>query len=232
MIRIGEVIERVQSLYSSGISSDDIRISPQLIYSKMLSVRSKLISQSLNKKQGASSWVSLTIDCVELEKVPIVSCPCLPNNGCTILKSKYKIPKPIDSLAGDMLTRVSTVDMVHKIDYITINSYRSAKGNKFTSRKMNYFIDEGYLYISTPKDIKVVMIEGLFENPVEVYEFISLCDCTTCDNCYSYPELEFPMDSSSVDTLIELISQELVVLYKQIPSDNYNDSVESTQINK
>jgi hypothetical protein len=228
MIKIGEIISRVESLYSSGISSDDIALSKQLIYSKMLSVRSKLISQSLNKKQGASSWISQTIDCVELEEVPIVSCPCLPNNGCTILRSKHKIPKPIDSLMGDMLTRVSTVDMSHKIDYITINSYRSAKGNKFTSRKMNYFIDEGYLYISTPKKIKAIMIEGLFENPIEAYEFQTLCGCDTCPTCLDYNDLPFPIDSSSIDTLVELISQELVILYKQIPKDTLNNSVEDT----
>lgn len=228
-MKIGELISRTQALYSSGIPSDDIRLSAQLIYSKLLSVRGKLISQTYSKKQKISDWYYETLNCIELIQVPKHECPCLPATGCMILRSKYKLPTPLTGLANDLIRFVSSVDLEIKIDPITINAYKSQRGNKYTSRKLNYFIQEGFLYISTPKRIKAVMMQGLFENPIDVAQFQGLCDCTTCDSCIDYREIEFPIGLDMVDTLLELVAQELVSLYKQIPSDNYNDSVESTQ---
>jgi len=229
---IGEIISRVQALYSSGIPSDDVRLSSQLIFNKMLTVRSKLITQSVSKKQRVGDWDYSYIPCVELIEVPTHMCPCLPASGCTILRSKHVLPSPLTGLSNDLIRSVTTIDLEHKIDYITLNAYKSSRGNKYSARKMNYFILEGYLYISTPKKIKVVAIQGLFEDPIEVVKFANMCDCDTCDTCLDYNEIEFPISLDQVDTMIELISQELVQMYKQIAPDNYNDSVESTQQTK
>lgn len=226
---IGEIIDRIQSLYSSGVASDDIRLSPQLCYSKMLSVRSKLIVQSVNKKQRISDWDYTYIPCVELIEVPVQMCPCLPTNGCTILRSKHVLPTPLTGLSNDLLRGVNTVDLSQKIDYITLNAYKAQRGNKYSSRKMNYFILEGFLYISTPNKIKAVSVNGLFEDPILAEQYKGLCDCDTCDSCIEYREIEFPIRLDQIDTLIELVVAELVSLYKQIPADNLNNSIEDTQ---
>jgi hypothetical protein len=227
-MKIGEIIDRIFGIYSSGIASDDIRLSPQLCYSKMLSVRSKLIVQSVNKKQRVSDWDFTHIPCVELIEVPTQLCPCLPTSGCTILRSKYKLPTPLSGLSSDLLRSVSTADFSHKIDYVTLNAYKSQRGNKYSSRKMNYFILEEYLYISTPKKIKVVSINGIFEDPISAEQYKGLCECDTCDSCIEYREIEFPIGMDQIDTLIELVVQELVIMYKQIPSDTLNNSVEDS----
>ena len=51
---IKEIVQRIQSLYSKGVQSDDSRLSDRHIYNKMITVRSKLISQQHNKKQKIS----------------------------------------------------------------------------------------------------------------------------------------------------------------------------------
>lgn len=226
---IGDLISRVMALYSSGIPSDDVRLSNQLIFNKMLTVRSKLISQTLSKKQRISDWDYSHIPCVELIEVPIHLCPCLPARNCTILRSKYKLPSPLTGLSNDVIRSVTTVDLEHKIDYITLNAYKSQGGNKYSSRKMNYFILDEFLYISTPKPIRAVSINGLFENPLDVIKFSGLCDCATCEDCLDYNEIEFPLGLDQVDTMVEMVAQELVLLYKQIPSDTLNNSVEDQQ---
>jgi len=228
-MKVGEIIGRVMALYSSGIPSDDIRLSSQLIFNKMLTVRSKLISQTLSKKQKIGDWEYSHIPCVELIEVPVHLCPCLPARNCTILRSKYKLPSPLTGLSNDAIRSVTTVDLEHKIDYISLNAYKSQRGNKYSSRKMNYFILDEFLYISTPKTIKAVSINGLFENILDVIKFSGLCDCATCDDCLDYNEIEFPIGLDQIDTMVELISQELVLLYKQIAPDNLDNSIEDVQ---
>lgn len=228
-MKIGEIISRVQSAYSAGIASDDIRLSSQLVFNKMLSVRSKLMTQSLNKKQAMGQWLYETLPCVEMIEVPIHQCPCLPVGNCMILRSKHKIPSPLTGLSNDMIRSVNTIDFSHKIDAITLNAYQAQRGAKYTSKKMNYFVQDEYLYISTPTKIKVVMVTGMFEDVLAVEKFKGLCDCQDCVDCLDYKEIEFPIGLDQVDTMVELISAELVVLYKQISPDNLNNSIEDTQ---
>ena len=42
-ITIGEIIERIQSAYSKGVKTDDSRLSSRHIYSKIKSVRNRLV---------------------------------------------------------------------------------------------------------------------------------------------------------------------------------------------
>lgn len=232
---IGEIVQRVQSLYSRGVPSDDSRLSSRLIYNKMLTVRSRLLSQEANKKQRSSQWNYQPISCVELIKVPPHECPCLPPIGCEILRSKYKLPRPITGLSGNLIQSVTTIDRLAKIDEITINALNSLKGNKYTFKKRNYFIENGYLYISTPdlSNLGVIRVIGLFEDPIEVKEYEGLCDeCPTCSSCLDYYEEVFPLDSSMIDPLIELTVQELIILFGQSIPDEVNNSNDDVNNNR
>jgi hypothetical protein len=103
------------------------------------------------------------------------------------------------------------------------------KGNKYTSKKINYFIQNGYLYISTPTKIAVVSIIGLFENPIEVKEFIGLCniECEDCVECIDYQNEEFPIDNDLTDAMIELSLAELIQMFSQNVEDLTNNSRDS-----
>ena len=79
-MKIGEIVQRVQSLYSKGVHSDDSRLSARHIYNKLLTVRARLISQEAKKKQKISQWNYQTISCIELIKVPAHECPCSVGN--------------------------------------------------------------------------------------------------------------------------------------------------------
>ena len=47
----GEIIQRVQSMYSKGVESDDSRLRARHIYNKLLTTTAKLYQQQKNKKQ-------------------------------------------------------------------------------------------------------------------------------------------------------------------------------------
>ena len=60
---IAEIIERIQSLYSVGVSNDETRLSDRHVYNKTLTVRMQLLSQQLKKKQRTLSTHGQGCEC-------------------------------------------------------------------------------------------------------------------------------------------------------------------------
>jgi hypothetical protein len=228
-MKVGEIVQRIQSLYSKGVNSDDSRLMSRHIYNKLLTVRARLISQEAKKKQRISQWNYQTIPCVELIKVSTHDCPCIPPIGCEILRSKYKLPEPLSGLSGSLIQSVTSIDRSIKIDEITFNAINSQKGNKYTSKKINYFIHNNYLYISTFTKIQIVSITALFEDPIDAKKFIGMCDteCIDCNNCIDYLEENFPIDNDLIDAMIELSMTELIQIFGQNTEDLTNNSRDS-----
>jgi hypothetical protein len=221
---LSDLINRIQAMYSKGVPSDDTRLSQRHIYSKIKTIRARLVSQDANKKQKISAWSYQTIDCIELIPVPTHQCPCLPNIGCEILRSKYPIPAPLTNNSYDLIKSVTTVDRSMKIDMINVNAYNSQKGSKYTSKKTNYFIEGAYLYISTPSNLRVVSMTAVWEDPFEVEKFKTWCECSDCVNCMDYTSFDFPVDFDIADTLVEMCAQELVAIFKESSEDLHNNS--------
>lgn len=225
-MKIGEIVQRIQSLYSKGVESDDARLMQRHIYNKLLTTRARLISEQAKKKQRISQWNYQVIPCIELVKVSAQECPCLPPIGCDMMRSKYKLPKPLSGLSGSLIQTVTTLDRGQKLNEVSMNAVRSLAGNKYSSKNINYFIEQGYLYITTPSKIQFVRLVGLFEDPIAAKTFENYCkeNCTDCVECIDYQEEEFPIDNDTIDVLIELTVQELIVLFGQSQQDNTNDS--------
>lgn len=225
-MKIGEIVQRIQSLYSKGVESDDARLMQRHIYNKLLTTRARLISEQAKKKQRISQWNYQVIPCIELVKVSAQECPCLPPIGCDMMRSKYKLPKPLSGLSGSLIQTVTTLDRGQKLNEVSMNAVRSLAGNKYSSKSINYFIEQGYLYITTPSKIQFVRLVGLFEDPIAAKTFENYCkeNCTDCVDCIDYQEEEFPIDNDTIDVLIELTVQELIVLFGQSQQDNTNDS--------
>lgn len=224
-MKIGEIIQRVQSMYSKGVQSDDSRLTPRHIYNKLLSTRSRLIYQKANKKQKLNQWNFQTLECVELIKAPLNECPCLPPVGCTISRTKYKLPKPITNLTNHLIQSVISTDGSQVYSEILIQDYIYKKGNKYTANKIDYFIQNGYLYLTHKRVPKAISITGLFENPLDVYAYPSLCPSgSEEEECFDIMEQEFPIDEDLIEPLIELSLQELVIMFTQMKEDSTNNS--------
>ncbi len=226
----GEIIQRVQSLYSKGVQSDDSRLTPRHIYSVLISNRSRIISQQINRREKISQWVYQDIPCIELIKAPIHECPCLPDIGCTFLKSKYRLPDPLVSNRGHAIQHVTSIDgsIIYSETSWTERKYKS--GRKYTSKVPDYFIRNGHLMISYYRGPKIVTMRGLFEDPLEVDEFINYCpdECTEdCIDCDSIFEEEFPLDPKNIQTLIEMSLKELLEIFSSSLEDITNNSTDS-----
>ena len=225
---VSEIIQRIQSLYSKGVKSDDSRLSNRHIYSKLLSVRSRLVYQKINKKQKLSQWSFQVLPCVELIKAPLHECPCIPTGKCTILRTKFKLPKPVGSLNKDMIKSVTSLDGKLVLTETTFDTQKYQKGNKYTANKPTYYIKDEYLYITIEKSLEVITIIGLFDDPVEVDKYPSYCEdkdnCTECKDCESFLDKDFPIDSDLIDPMIELSLQELIEIFNNNREDQTNDT--------
>lgn len=225
---IKEIIQRIQSLYSKGVQSDDTRLSDRHIYNKMVTVRSKLISQEAKKKQKINQWSYQTLNCVEVIEVPIHECPCLPPIGCSILRSKYTIPKPLTDLNSHLIQSVTSIDGQIVFSEIGWVEKKYKASNKYTANKPDYFIRNDYLYITVRSGLKVITLTGLFDDPLEVERFPSYCeDCTDCIDCESPMDKEFPMDNDMIDTLVDMCKQELLEQFIQMTEDLTNNTSDS-----
>lgn len=226
---IGELIDRVQSQYSKGVSSDDVRLEKRLIYHKLVSSKNRLVAQQAKKKQKISDWNFIVLPCVELIPVESHECPCLPARGCKVHRTKYKLPKTLTNLNTHLIQWVMNIDNSKLIDEISREGYLYVSGSKYTAKHLRYILENGHLFVygdSVPKFIKVKL---LAEDPVEAYEYPSACKdkCEECQDCTSILEKEFPIDGDLVDTLIELTLQELVGLFSQSQADQTNNAADS-----
>jgi len=226
---VKEIIQRVQSLYSKGVQSDDTRLSSRHIYSKLKSSRARLIKQKLDKNQIVSTWNTQVLNCVELEVAPAHECPCLPPVGCSILKSKYPLPKPVNSRNKELIEYVTSIDGSIIYAETTWNEKKYKKGNKYTKDKPDYYIRNGYLYLTHKSGPRVVTIGGVFEDPVEASDYSNYCD--TVVDCVNPLDLDFPIDEDQVDTLVEMTTKELIVVFTQMKEDLTNDSKDSVPEN-
>ncbi|MBV1928913.1 MAG: hypothetical protein KUG81_05315 [Gammaproteobacteria bacterium] len=225
-----KIIQRVQSLYSKGVQSDDSRLKSRHIYNKLLTVRSKILSQKANKRQMISQWNFQTIPCVVLEKAPKHECPCAPPMGCDIYRTKEVLPEPLTNLNGHMIQSVTSIEGSTVYDEIGWTEAKYKAGNKYTAMKPDYFIRNKYLYVIQVKGASVIAITGLFEDPFAATTYPSDCgDCTDCENdCDSPMDLDFPIDNDLIDTMVEIAAQELIFVFTQGKEDKDNNTSDDT----
>lgn len=223
---IKEIIQRIQSLYSKGVQSDDVTLSDRHIYNKMVTVRSKLISQEAKKKQKINQWSYQTLNCVELIKAQVHECPCLPPIGCDILRTKYPIPKPLTDLNSHLIQSVTTIDGNTVFSEIGWTEKKYKADNKYTANKPDYYIRNNYLYITHRSGLKLITITGLFDDPLVAINFPSYCpgECQDCIDCESPLDKEFPIDNDMIDTLIDMCKEELILQFSQMTGDLTNNS--------
>jgi hypothetical protein len=222
-----EIIQRIQSLYSKGLQSKDTRLTPRHIYSAINTARSILLKQQYNKRQKVSQWSYQTLPCVELIKAPVYECPCVPSNGCVILRSKHKIPKPVLGIDKHLIQSLTSLDGSRRFDENDFRNIKYSGGNKYTGKLPDYYFRNQYLYVTEFKQLKAVTLTALFHDPIEVENFPSLCPCTDCD-CRDIMKIEYPFDGDLIKPLIQLSQDELIIIMKQMNEDNYNNASDDT----
>lgn len=227
---VKDLIQRIQSLYSHGVQSDDTRLSPRHIYSVLVPNRAKLLVQKINKRQRINQSIYQTVPCVELVKALPYECPCVPPLGCTIYRTKYQLPELLSGHTKHAIQSVTSLvgDIIYSETSWTAKKYQ--KGLKYTSHKPDYYIRNNYLYITHKGGPDMITITALFQDPIQAEKFSSQnCneDCEDCDNCVSMLDRDFPISRDLVDTLIQMCLEELLNIFSKTVPDNTNNTTDS-----
>lgn len=221
---IEEIIQRIQSLYSKGVQSDDSRLKPRHIYNKLLSARSAVLTM-IAKTQGLSTFNYQELPCVELVEVEPGLCSCLPSN-CTIKRTKYRIPTLLYTGRYSAIKSVSSIDGSVLFSETSFDKLGFIKGNRYTKQNPFWYERDGYIYVENRFGIDVISLIGLFSDPFEANLFPSYCGNDETD-CISVQEFEFPIDPAYIEDIIKLALAELVGLFSQAIEDTTNDTKDS-----
>lgn len=230
-MKTSKVIGLVEVAYNKGVRSDDSRLAQELVYNKLLATRQTLISQQARKHQKISDWNYSILPCVEVIEVPSHTCSCLPEIGCDVYRTKYKLPRPLTDLNSHLISFVMSIDSGMMIDESTREEILYSKGNKFTSKKVKYLFEDGYLFF--PKNSPgVVKVKYLVEDPMETLLFPSMCGCDDgddCGQCLDIMDSEFPIDGDLIDTLVNMTTETLIKYFSVAIEDQTNNSKDSNQ---
>lgn len=224
-MKIIELIDRVQNLYSKGVKSDDSRLRNRLIYNKLQSVAVMLISQKAKKKQFLSLSNFQTLSCIKLVKASAHQCPCVPPKGCNFYISEQILPNIITNHNGFLINYVANLTGDIIFSYKPWEDFKYLKGEKYTQNFPYYtFVDNKLLiyYHSSPE---IITIQAVFEDLL-----ISLKSRQYCDNntkCFNILEQEFPIESDLIEPLIEISALELIEKFNQSLEDKTNNSSDS-----
>lgn len=229
---VKEIIQRIQSLYSKGVQSDDSRLSSRHIYSKAKSVRSRLIQQKINKGQFIGFNSIKILPCIELVKVPINECPCIPLKGCCIYRSKYSFPPPVSGKSRHIIKSVTSIDGNTVLDEINWEGRKYSSYDKYTSTKEQFFLSGNYLYVEQEEEeaFEVVRVEFIPQDPVEAAQYPLICEQVT-DCPIDSMLVDFLIEDAMVEPLVEISVQELIVAFSQMQEDSSNntrDNLEQT----
>lgn len=238
-MKIGELIKMVRgNIPKEHIAY--INTSDEYIYNMLLVMRSRLLTQKSKKNQHISEWNYSFFPCVEVIKVPRITCKCLAHLSCeTVSRTKHPLPKLISNADRTVIRWIRSVDGVN-IPLTTSEQIQYSKGNKYAKidKSLNAILEGPYIYLYGENIPKVISIKALVENLTELHNFPDYCKedndceqpCLDCDDsevsssiyeeCLSMYEREFDIDIDLVDALVALVRERIF----NINYDNNNGS--------
>lgn len=225
-MEIREIIQRIQSLYSKGVHSDDTRLRNRHIYNKLVSVNNFLLKRELENGKKISDNAYSILDCQSLVEDTITDCHCFEDPFCKVFRTKCEIPEITYLNNKPLIKSVTSIDGSVIFNYVDFEKIKYISGNKYTNKNPYFFIKNNYFYFLNINKIRVVRIVALFKNPVEVYTY-------NCDNkiedCIDIYSKEFPTDEKLIEPIIELTVKELVEMFSQIQQDLTNDNIDKKE---
>ena len=202
--------------------SDDSIYSDEFLYSLLKDARVTLLERE-NKKFTKDSEFHKQMICMPLVIDTYHDCDCLPFEvKCKILKSKFPLPKVLTGRNKELI-RVLTVDGYNQIPFIQSTDLKNLKYSRTKGKGNKYGIVNNYLTIFNNLQIKLVLIEGIFEDPLELQK-ITYCDEEGNETqCYDLNETDFPI-KGSLNFPMYQICLDILKIPLQLKSDDTNNA--------
>lgn len=172
---IGGAVSRVRNIIKA--VKTDAFITDRFIYSLITKYAAMYIKQELEKKRsGSLTPFYRTLPCVDLIEVDKVEACCDIPSGCTIMRTKEKLPKIMSSVDGPLIRAVTSIDGgtdVENTTPLTYSRYIKTSGAKYNKSKYYWYIND-YIYfpnLTWPQ----AKIDALFEGDTASFQCESQC---------------------------------------------------------
>ena len=216
----------------TGHESDDSAWSSRALITQFLILRSSLLRSVVKSGEDIGIQSVQTIPCIELDSVPLASCPCVAPSGCRWLKSIHPIPNFIK------ITSVTTIDGKETIGFTSWDKvkYKTQYSRVKSKDKLTYTIQVknglNYLYILGDDNLELVSLSGVFEDPSCISSFPSCGDkkktkeqiireCNPWDS-------PFLLDQGLLNEIFMMAWRVLPALRRQAGSDIFPDDLDNT----
>lgn len=219
MTTIGSVISRIRGQVKAEVQ--DAFVTDRYIYSLIQKFAQLLIRRqdSLNKLMKFNAiWKTLPF--IELIDVDKVEAECTGvTSGCTIKRTKNKLPNMMEGYWGPLIRTVSSIDGSRELKATHPGTYTSlTKTTSFRYNNQKYFwYLNGYLYFPD-LEWDAVRLEGVFDDDISDW----LCDSK--DQCTP----RYEQDINIPESLFAEIEQQVIVLMGQsiqIPSEDSDNKI-------
>ena len=220
---IAEHIAAIRGLIK-GYSETDTPYTDQFLYHLFTTAAARLIKQREEKNHKQSDW-NTPLYPVALEAGVIHGLGCI--KGCSILKSKNKIPKPVTARNKDLL-KVFTLGM-KELHYINPSDGGVVNYDRIYKNQLHYSIVNEYLYIwnGDASNIvpRMVLVSGYFTDPSDWSNVISCDDngVSTDTPCFNISTSDYPLDDDLAYPAYQLVLQALNITI-QLREDRKNEN--------
>lgn len=193
-MKIGELLSTIRLTIKE--ITDDSRYTDSYLWSLVVQAKATIVGNNIKNKSFISSWANNRF-CMELELVKAEDCSCIPDNSCKVLRSKYKIPRPLVGRYRNAM-QVKLLDG-RLLGMIEEYQLKSDSLDPIKSKSLRYSIINQFLYIWRSKTLKCVYVDGVWENILEWQDIQSQEDC---NDIY---ELDSTIGYSEVTAIMQLI---------------------------
>jgi len=205
-----DIVSRVSNTFN--INDKDSRVPKRYILHVARSKAEFLISQKLGEGSlHREDNIYTNIECFELIELPPIKCDIIEFRKCrTVMRSKHKLPKLIDSRLGNSIKEVTSLDDEREFKSITPSQFRINKDREGKTDQIYFYVKDGFLYI-LDAPIKRVNIYAI------TLEQENIKDCNG-ECCKSLWEYDFKCPDKLIETVISETIKEISIR-KGIPVD-------------
>jgi len=206
----------ILNIASSGKENYSLRIEQEQVEYWVHQARSKFIAEAIQRRDNITDVWLQSISCMELTQVDASEC-CHVSLNCFVLRTVDKVPPTIEYHLDNGIIKVVTPDgtIIPKS-----NAFASNYGayNKYTGNKRDWYLQNGYLYISVEQLLTYVTVYGIFENPADLSNYVS---CSG-DTCFSVDD-PYPVSLRMANDITNYIIKTKVVPFMKFKQDDTND---------
>lgn len=190
-----DIIESYRATYKNTDSLDE-----RLVATWIQHYRAELIKQRLEESMRIvdEHWVQ-DLGAIEMQRIDSSLVSGFASDRY-IMRSAREIPPTIQTKFGiGTFTRISPADRLeNKFNLVSYERALYSGNGKYNNKDVFVFLDNKYLYLMSKsnlhKYIKYIQVKGVFQNPIEAYEFVHGV------NSYSW-DYEYPISESLISGL-------------------------------